>query len=470
MYHIQQIGIATGLLLNLWFFLGTMPAQSNPLQDSLFSFHQAMGSSECFGVAFGDVDGDGVRDAIVVNFQGQSRLWKNEGNGNFTSTGQTFGSGTNHGGDLADLDGDGDLDLFLVSTMATGKVYFNDGTGNFTDSGQNLGGAMDFSVQVILEDMDGDSDPDALVARNMHTNLLWINDGSGFFTESRDIGDTTTYFMRVADVEGDGDPDVYVEYQNQPDRILLNNGTGQFTDSGQAIGSAEGDGQGVFYDLDDDSDPDLVLTNSISGNRIWLNDGMGLFSASGSAFGSGYSLTVLDVDMDTDPDVITFHPENPCYLWLNDGNMDYDSAGVIFPGDECWSITPEDVDLDGDIDVVTGNSAFNGGVTKLWMNQSSPSTGEAIFPVNTNDKLHIYPNPVIRDVTLSFTLEREASLKLMLFDISMQRVGLLAEGLFGRGEHRVMKALEGFTNGLYYVLMLSDDSASIHRIFLYNAN
>ncbi|NCA77415.1 MAG: hypothetical protein EOM90_13870 [Alphaproteobacteria bacterium] len=457
-------------LFFMWSFPHALFSHSISNQDSLFLLHQTLGSSECFGVAFGDVDNNGTLDGIVVNFQGQSRLWKNEGNGNFTSTGQTFGNGTNHGGELADVDGDGDLDLFLVSTMATDKVYFNDGIGNFTNSGQNLGGAMDFSVQLILEDMDGDGDPDALVARNLHTNFLWINNGSGFFTELREIGDTTTYFMSVADVDGDGDPDVYLEYQYQPDRILLNDGTGYFTDTGQAIGFAEGDGHGLFYDLDDDSDPDLILTNSIFGNSIWLNDGTGIFSPSGSVFGSGYGLTVLDADMDTDPDVITFHPERPCYLWVNDGSMNFDSAGVIFPGDQCWSITPEDVDLDGDIDVVAGNSAFNSGTTKLYMNQSSPSTGEVILPVNTIDNLHVYPNPVIRDVTIFFTLKEESRVKLILYDVSMRMVGLLAGGLYGQGEHRVMKTLDGFSHGLYYVVMLSNDSERMHRILFNHAN
>jgi len=455
------------------FFMWSLPhalfSHSISNQDSLFLLHQTLGSSECFGVAFGDVDGNNIRDGVVVNFQGPSRLWTNDGSGNFTVTGASFGNGTNHGGALEDLDGDGDLDLFLVSTMAFNQVYFNDGSGNFTNSGQNFGGTMDFSVQVILGDMDGDGDPDALVARNMHTNILWLNNGSGFFTESREIGDTTTYLMDVADVDEDGDPDLFIEYKDQPDKILLNDGTGNFTDSGQDIGFPDGDGHGVFNDFDDDSDPDLIITNSISGNSIWLNNGTGSFSASGTAFGSGYGLAVLDVDLDADPDVITFHPENPCYLWLNDGSMNLDSAGVIFPGDQCWSITPEDVDLDGDVDVIAGNSAFNGGVTKLYLNQSSPSTGEVILPVNTNDKLHVYPNPVIRDVTISFTLERETSLKLILLDGSMRMVGLLAEGVYDQGEHRVINSLDGFSDGLYYVFMLSDDSGSIHRILLNEA-
>ncbi|MBN1199628.1 MAG: hypothetical protein JXA23_09770 [Bacteroidales bacterium] len=171
-----------------------------------------------------------------------------------------------------------------------------------------------------------------------------------------------------------------------------------------------------------------------------------------------------DVDGNGTRDGIVVNFQDPSRLWNNDGTGKFSVSGQSF-----GSGTNHGGDL-VDIDVVTGNSAFNGGVTKLWVNQSAPSTGEVILPVNTNDHLHVYPNPVIRDVTISFSLERETSLKLMLFDVSMRMVGLLAEGLFSQGEYRVMRVLDSFSDGLYHVLMLSDDSGSIHRILVKEAN
>jgi len=461
----SQSDIKQILLTILWFISQLVFPQSISSLDSLFLFHQTLGSSECFGVAFGDVDGNSIRDGVVVNFQGQSKLWKNEGNGNFTSTGQSFGNGTNHGGALADLDGDGDLDLFLVSTMATDKVYFNDGSGTFSDSGQNLGGSMDLSVQVILSDVDADGDPDALVARNTHPNILWMNNGSGYFTESSEIGDTSTYFMDVADADSDGHPDLYIEYKDQPDKIFFNDGSGNITDSGQEVGFPEGNGHGRFHDFDNDGDPDLILTNSLSGNSIWLNDGNGFFTTSGTVFGSGYGVAILDVDLDGDPDVITYHPETPCYLWLNDGSMNFDSAGVIFPGDQCWSITPEDVDMDGDPDVVVGNSAFNGGVTKLYLNQTSPATGEMVHPGKSIDDLIIFPNPVIRDVTISFTLKEESRVKLMLYNSSMRMVEILAESLLDPGRHQLTKTFVDLPCGAYHIVFHNEDPCYGYRFF-----
>ena len=41
--------------------------------------------------------------------------------------------------ELGDVDGDGDLDAFVANHNQDNKVWINDGNGNFTDSGQSLG-------------------------------------------------------------------------------------------------------------------------------------------------------------------------------------------------------------------------------------------------------------------------------------------------------------------------------------------
>ena len=61
------------------------------------------------------------------------------------------------------------------------KVWINDGNGNFTDSGQSLGSQ---SPDGELGDMDGDGDLDALIANETQGNKVWINIGNG-------IGDIT---------------------------------------------------------------------------------------------------------------------------------------------------------------------------------------------------------------------------------------------------------------------------------------
>ena len=52
------------------------------------------------------------------------------------------------------MDGDGDLDAVAATSTAATQVWKNDGTGDFTDSGQSLGAIS--SRHVALGDIDGD--------------------------------------------------------------------------------------------------------------------------------------------------------------------------------------------------------------------------------------------------------------------------------------------------------------------------
>ena len=75
---------------------------------------------------------------------------------------------SSHDVSLGDVDGDGDLDAFVANRSASNKVQINDGNGNFTDSGQSLG--LSTSKDVSLGDVDNDGDLDAFVANHHPTN------------------------------------------------------------------------------------------------------------------------------------------------------------------------------------------------------------------------------------------------------------------------------------------------------------
>jgi hypothetical protein len=157
---------------------------------------QSLGDTYSASVALGDLDGDGDRDAFVVNFNDQpNEVWMNDGGvqggtpGTFSDSGQRLG--TNHSLDVAlgDLDGDGDRDAFVTNAKGN-KVWMNDGgvqggtPGTFSDSGQSLGNA--FSYKGALGDLDGEGDPDAFVA-NTDWNRVWRNEGG---SAGLDVGNT----------------------------------------------------------------------------------------------------------------------------------------------------------------------------------------------------------------------------------------------------------------------------------------
>ena len=128
-------------------------------------------------VALGDVDGDGDLDAFTGNgFDGSpvpNRLYLNDGAGNFSDATsrlpQLHDSTTVIA--LGDLDADGDLDAFvgngngdLGGTRWQSRLYLNDGAGNFSDGTSRLPQVLGDITAVALGDVDGDGDLDALIA------------------------------------------------------------------------------------------------------------------------------------------------------------------------------------------------------------------------------------------------------------------------------------------------------------------
>tara|TARA_Y100001978_G_scaffold12356_1_gene9890 strand:- start:2976 stop:4628 length:1653 start_codon:yes stop_codon:yes gene_type:complete len=153
------------------------------------------------GVDMGDVDGDGLQDFFVTNFQWESNtLYQNAGHGFFIDS--TVPSGVHKasmaylgfGAGFIDYDNDGDLDIFV----ANGHVYdnveqvdhassypqrnqllTNRGDGTFTeviDAGTGLG-PMHVSRGAAFADYDNDGDTDIAVSNSGGPAVLLRNDG-----------------------------------------------------------------------------------------------------------------------------------------------------------------------------------------------------------------------------------------------------------------------------------------------------
>ncbi|MGB1718414.1 MAG: CRTAC1 family protein, partial [Candidatus Latescibacterota bacterium] len=153
------------------------------------------------GVDMGDVDGDGLQDFFVTNFQWESNtLYRNAGHGFFIDS--TVPSGVHKasmaylgfGAGFIDYDNDGDLDIFV----ANGHVY---------DNVEKVDHASSYPQR----------------------NQLLSNRGDGTFTEVAQAGPGLD-LLRVsrgaafADYDGDGDTDVAVNNSGGPAALLRNDG------------------------------------------------------------------------------------------------------------------------------------------------------------------------------------------------------------------------------------------------------
>ncbi len=183
-----------------------------------------------------DLDGDGHMDLVFANgvtelfFMNESFVyWGSNGGwseGDRTELVSIFPEGLA----VEDLDGDGDLDVFLTSWMCllycddASRIYWNDGTGNFPDSTHLLESTGGVDVQVGDLDQDGHVD---MVIANGGVDVLggfadvsWIYWGSatGFSDDERqEIPTTAASECGIEDLDGDGWDDIVCASHYEPD-------------------------------------------------------------------------------------------------------------------------------------------------------------------------------------------------------------------------------------------------------------
>ncbi len=182
--------------------------------DGRFTLISQLGSN---AVAIGDLNGDGTSDAFLANSSSMdasgnaqrgvpNTVWFNDGQGNFSDSGQRLGQMESTAVTLGDVNGNGFLDV-VVGNRGPDEIWLNDGQGNFHDSGQRLGRGLTHSL--FLADLDGDGDLDLVVGGETSAQV-WLNDGMGQFRRGQRISYDRYEAIALGDVTGDGIDDIFV--------------------------------------------------------------------------------------------------------------------------------------------------------------------------------------------------------------------------------------------------------------------
>lgn len=285
------------------------------------------------GVAWVDIDNDGLQDLFLINGApgAASALYRNTGNGRFeevTARAGVAGTGNRAyktGVAVGDIDNDGDLDLY-VTAFGPNTLYRNNGDGTFADvtaAAGVAGPATEWSTSTGFLDYDQDGDLDLYVANYVDFRLD-DNPYCGFRKPGHRMYCNPTLFDGVAD------------------RLYRNNNDGTFTDVSRQAGIANPAGKGLgvtFCDFDRDGRTDIYVANDLVRNFLYRNSGDGTFKdvAYGAGVGfdgngkpqAGMGADCADVTGSNLPDIfVTNFSEELNTLYENGGDGTFEDVSV----------------------------------------------------------------------------------------------------------------------------------------------
>ncbi|MFH1679706.1 MAG: FG-GAP-like repeat-containing protein, partial [Candidatus Eisenbacteria bacterium] len=316
-------------------------------------------------VAGGDADGDGDPDVVFGNDGEASALYRNDegvlgGEPAWSSseTSRTYGVA------LGDVDGDGLPDLACGSLDEPSALFLGDGDG-FADSTAWESETAAPTWSVALGDVDGDGDLDLACGNLGESNTLFRNDGGVLSRAPAWLSSDTqsTRSVALADVDGDGDLDLACGnggLGGEKNALYRNDG-GSLTEAPVWLSGPANRTWGIaFGDVDGDGDPDLASANSDQNNTLYLNESGALSTSpawTSVPAGPTRSIAFGDVDGDGDLDIVCGNYNQGTAVYLNDRGTVATTPAWSSPASTTGGIALADIDGDGDLDLVSANYA-----------------------------------------------------------------------------------------------------------------
>jgi LPXTG-site transpeptidase (sortase) family protein len=304
-----------------------------------------------------------------------------------------FGTGlTPYGLAIGDLDGDGKPDLAVANYGSNTVSVLRNTSTRWSISASSFAARVSFSTGtgpffVAIRDLDGDGKPDLAVANSSSNTISVLRNtstsGSVSFAAKVDFGTgLNPRGLAIGDLDGDGKPDLAVANSNSNTVSVLRN----TSTSGSVSFNSKVDFPTESYpysvaigDLDGDGKLDLAVTNNnISGTvsvlRNTSTSGIiipGSFAAKVD-YGTGaspVSVAIGDLDGDGKPDLAVANEGSDTISVLRNTSI---SGSISFPAkvdfttqSYPYGIAIGDLDEDGNPDLAVANNNSSGSVSVL---------------------------------------------------------------------------------------------------------
>jgi len=130
-------------------------------------------TGKAYSIDFVDLDGDNDQDVVIngidSNLVTYLKFYQNDGNGNFSEISHNLPAFAHASISFADVDNDNDPDMLITGSIYLGqsvvvsKLYENDGQGNFLEVGNLPFVGIVNGASTAFADIDGDNDKDLII-------------------------------------------------------------------------------------------------------------------------------------------------------------------------------------------------------------------------------------------------------------------------------------------------------------------
>jgi hypothetical protein len=358
-----------------------------------------------YGMAVGDLSGDGKPDITVTEGNGIAVLLNN-GNGTF-GTATYYDSGvagltTQTGVAIGDVNGDKKNDIVATSVHNGDLILFlNQGSGTFVSKGsvaQTPGAGMSWLVD--MADINGDKKLDLVVADGAGEIWTFYGKGDGTFTAGpvypyQNPGACVPDNFILADFNGDGVLDIFkpLESHSWDGEVILGRSDGTFQTNAAYGWNNNGFGYNlVSGDFNGDGFPDVAYSGAADSTRtkpgleVMLGSSHGVLGTpifvpvATSGGGVTEWIATGDVNGDGKPDIVATIGNNSQYnqvaVLISKGAGKFGAPVYYSTGStaQAYDVFLVDVNGDGKLDIVVSNQD---GTISVLLNKGNGTFGTA---------------------------------------------------------------------------------------------